>query len=215
MQIPGKPRASLPAQRVTAKQGEVFEFVRDFIERNQFAPSVREIAERFGFASPSAAAKHLHALEKKGLIRVHGTARSIEILCRPPSSADAIPILGKAPAGTPMLAVQNFDDWLSFREIFGSTGDLFALKVRGQSMSGAGIFDGDFVIVRSQSEVRSREIAVALLEEEWEVTIKRIRIDKTGVYLESENPSFQPVFFPRDQAGLRVLGKVIGVVRRF
>jgi repressor LexA len=201
-------------KRLTARQKAVLDFVRDYIERNHFAPSVREIAEHFRLASPSGAAKHLHALEDKGLIRTHSTARSIEVLQPPSLPSEGIPILGRVPAGTPLLAIQDFDGSLSFKELYGESGNLFSLRVKGDSMTGAGILDGDFVIVRAQPEVESGQIGVALVGEEYEATVKRIFIERNGVRLEPENPTFEPRFFAKDDGHFRILGKVIGIVRK-
>jgi len=201
-------------KRLTARQKQVLDYVCEYISTNHFAPSIREIAEHFSFASPAAAAKHLHALEKKGLLKMHGVARSIEILLPRFQSPRGIPVLGKVPAGAPVLAVESFDDSLSIERLYGEKGDLFALRVCGQSMTGAGIFDGDFVIVHSQPEVLNGEIGVVLVGDECEATVKRIFIEKGGVRLQPENPSFDPMFFPKGDSSFRVIGKVVGVFRK-
>ncbi len=212
----GEPNRQRPSGsvRVTARQKEVLDFVTDYIGTNHFAPSIREIAQHFGFSSPAAAANHLRALERKGLLRMHGTARSIEILDPRLRSASGIPVLGRVPAGTPVLAVEAFDDWLSFERLYGEKSDLFALRVRGESMTGAGIFDGDFVVVRSQREVRNGEIGVVLVGDEADATVKRIFIDKEAIRLQPENPRLEAMILSKTDASFRVVGKVIGVVRK-
>lgn len=200
--------------RLTARQKQVLDFVSRYITTNHFAPSIRDIAEHFRFSSPAAAANHLRALEKKGLLKSHGAARSIEILDPRLRSDSGIPVLGKVPAGTPVLAVEAHDDWLSFERLYGEKADLFALRVRGESMTGAGIFDGDFVVVRSQREVRNGEIGVVLVGEEAEATVKRIFVEKQVIRLQPENPSLEPMILSKTDATFRVAGKVIGVVRK-
>ncbi len=201
-------------KRITARQKQVFDYVREYITTNHFAPSIREVADHFGFASPAAAANHLRALEKKGLLKRHGAARSIEILQPQPPVLRGIPVLGKVPAGAPVLAVEDFDDFLSIERLFGESEDLFALRVRGQSMTGAGIFDGDLVVVRSQPQVRNGEIGVVVIGDESEATVKRIFIEKHGVRLQPENASFSPIFLRQGESVFRVIGRVVGVVRR-
>ncbi len=201
-------------KQLTEKQKQIFDYVVEYIQTHHFAPSIREIAERFNFASPTAAAKHLRALENKGMLKLHGAARSIEILQQPTPSSNGIPILGKVPAGTPVLAVQNFDEWLTLGQIFGEMGNLFSLKVEGDSMMNAGIFDGDFVIVRHQPEVQGGEIGVAIVGEDREATVKRIFFERDSVRLQPENPSLEPSVYAIDDNDFQIVGKVVGVVRK-
>ncbi|MQY64752.1 MAG: transcriptional repressor LexA [Calditrichaeota bacterium] len=200
--------------RLTEKQQNIFEFVYKYIQMNHFAPSIREIAEEFNFASPSAAQKHLRALEGKNIIKLHGTARGIEILQAPSPLSDVVPIIGSVPAGAPLLAVQNFEGWLTLRELFGEISNIFSLRVKGSSMTGVGIFDGDFVVVRHQPNIESGEIGVALVGEEGDATVKRVFFENRSVRLQPENPAFKPSVFPLDSGDIRIIGKVIGVIRK-
>ena len=205
--------------RLTRRQKEVLDYARDQA-RKGVSPTVREIAEHFGFASHTSSEKHLIALEKKGLIRRRrGLARSIELIDGEYTTegdvpAETVAILGEIAAGGPILAQENFQGFLSLHECFGDSTNLFALQVKGNSMVNAGIGNGDFVIVRLQSTVANGEVAVAYIGQDYETTIKRFFFEGSRIRLQPENESYKPIFVSRDDTDFRIGGKVIGVVKR-
>jgi len=196
---------------LTAKQQGVFEFICSHVRERGYPPSYEEIAEQFGFASPNAVTGHLKALEKKGYVRRSEKSRAIEIV-DPSFRQTGIPIIGTVAAGTPIQAIENREGTLGMEDLFGTQDTLFALKVRGESMVGAGINPGDYVVVREQPSVDSGQIGVAFLE--GDATIKRIYQEPTGWRLQPENSGMQPIWVSRDDATFRIGGRVVGVVRR-
>jgi repressor LexA len=206
-------------KEMTARQREVLEFVRTFSERHGVPPAVREIADRFGFTA-RAAFDHLKALERKGMLERRVTSkRSSRTLVIPgrrvrqrPGS-DEIPVLGRIAAGSPILAVENREDSLPLRpEWFGvQSGDVFSLRVKGDSMIGAHILDGDLVVVRRQETANSGDIVAALID--GDATVKRFTRDGEAVVLKPEHPTLKPIVVAPERQEFRVLGKVVGVVR--
>jgi len=204
---------------MTARQRQVLEFIRGFSERHGVPPAVREIAERFGFTA-RAAFDHLRALERKGMLerRVTGKRASRTLvladrLSRGRAGRPEIPILGKIAAGTPIMAVENREDsiplhadWLGARRE-----DVFALRVRGESMVNAHIVDGDLVLVRRQETAVPGDIVAALLD--GEATVKRFARRGDAVELRPEHPTLQPIVVSPGGADIRILGKVIAVLR--
>jgi repressor LexA len=212
------PLADVPAgARLTRRQLAVYRFLEEQVDATGVPPSVREVARHFGFSSVRSAEKHLVALQHKGLIRRHRGARNLQLVAREEHATydrGAIPVLGKVPAGTPSLAVENFDGSLAFRDVFGDPDLLFALKVVGDSMLKAGIQPGDWVIVRIQPTVANGEIAVVYVGEDAEATVKRVFPEKDSIRLQPENDRLSPSFIARDDPSFRIAGKVVGVVRR-
>jgi repressor LexA len=203
--------------RLTRRQLAVYRFLEDSAQARGVPPSVREVAAHFGFSSPRSAEKHLAALQQKGLIRRHHGARNLEFVAREteaPYGRDGIPVLGNVPAGTPIFAVENFAGLLQFRDVFGDTEQLFALRVVGDSMVDAGIFNGDWVIVREQPAVSHGEIAVVYVGDGSEATVKRVFFDQNHIRLQPENARLSPSFVSRDDPHFRLAGRVVGVLRR-
>ncbi len=207
-------------KEMTPRQQEVLDFVRAFSERHGVPPAVREIGERFGFTA-RAAFDHLKALERKGMLerRVTGK-RASRTLVLPPgrrpshrAGRDEIPVLGRIAAGTPVLAVENREDSIPLRpEWLRAQGeDVFALRVRGESMVGAHIVDGDLVLVRRQDGASPGDIVAALVD--GEATVKRFARNGDQVILKPEHPTMKPIVVRPDLGDFRVLGKVIGVLR--
>jgi repressor LexA len=206
---------------LTARQREVLGFIRSFTERNGAPPTVREIGERFGFTA-RAAFDHLRALERKGALhrRVTGkrVSRTLVLADRPPARRQAsaeIPILGRIAAGAPIFAEENREDALPVRpEWFARKGeDLFALRVRGESMIDAHIMDGDLVLVRRQDSAQNGDVVAALVDSE--ATVKRFSREGDAIVLRPEHPTMQPIVVAPGRADFRILGKVIGLVRGF
>lgn len=190
--------------RTSTKQQEILRFLRQFIDESGYAPSVREICAAVGLKSTASVHYHLGELKRQGLIEMDGGKNRTISLPETPERG-RIPVLGTVTAGLPILAVENIEGYLPW------DGDesCFALRVRGLSMVGAGILDGDKVVVRPQATADNGDIVVALLEDE--ATVKRFRRDSSGVWLLPENPDFDPI----DGREARILGKVKAVVREY
>ncbi len=195
------------------KSQEILDFIKQQQMEKGYPPSVREICEAVGLKSTSTVHGHLDRLEKKGYIRRDKTKpRAIEILDEDAlffSSRDLVhvPVLGRVTAGQPILAVENIEETFPLPSQYLPNSDVFMLRVEGESMIGAGIFDGDQVIVKKQEYAENGDYVVALLEDE--ATIKTFYREKGYVRLQPENPSMEPII-TRD---VRILGKVIGLFR--
>lgn len=184
----------------------IFEFLKDFQEKNQKPPSVREIAEFFGFSSTSTVNYYLKKLQQRGLITLEGRkARNIRInyIHKVRSS---LPLVGVIRAGVPVYAEENVEDYINLNETVARKGD-FLLRVKGDSMKDAGIFEGDLVLVRQTPVVEKGEIGVFLVE--GEATVKRFEILNGKPALVAANPNYEPLF----PENLTVIGKVTAVIR--
>ena len=206
------------AKGLTKRQEEILDFIVGGVRDEGFPPTLKEIAGRFGLASPNAARDHVLALERKGFLKrtgVKSRALSLSPALRVATTAAprGWPLLGVVPAGTPVLAEENFEGYVDLNELFGRGEDTFLLKVRGESMIGAGINDGDLVVVRNQDRIASGEIGVALVG--GEATVKRLFHEEGTWRLQPENPAMDPIRVWDGDPEFRVAGKVIGVVRRF
>jgi repressor LexA len=208
-------------RELTGRQREILEFVRAFSERHGVPPAVREIGQRFGFTA-RAAFDHLKALERKGMLERRVTdKRASRTLVIPQhgrerhSGRDSIPVLGRIAAGAPILAVENREDIIPLRpDWLGAQGqDVFALRVRGESMIEAHIVDGDLVLVRKQESASPGDIVAVLLD--GEATVKRFAREAGSVVLKPEHPTMKPIVVGPDRREFQILGKVIGVLRSF
>jgi repressor LexA len=200
-------------QGLTDRQREILDFIVRWVEEQGFPPTLQEIAGKFRFASVNAVRDHLKALERKGYLRRRaGASRSLtlEPAALPPRGR---PIVGTVPAGTPIMAEENFEGYLDLNEYFGRGEGTFLLRVRGESMIEAGIHDGDIAVVRYQNEVAGGEIGVAFID--GEATVKRIFPEKGGWRLQPENTSLAPIHVRAGEEEFCIAGKVIGVIRRF
>lgn len=197
-------------KQVTEKQEKVYEFLVEFVRRHGYPPTIREIGEHFGFLW-SAARGHLQALERKGLVRLNRTkSRGIDILGISHSDGITVPVAGRVRAGKPMLAVEDNEESLFIDKSLFPAENAFALKIKGDSMIDAGIWDGDYVIVKPQATVNNGEIGVTLLGDE--ATVKRIYLKKGEITLKPENRSMKPETYKSGE--VRIIGKVIGVIRK-
>ena len=206
---------------LTARQREVLAFIRSFTERHGAPPTVREIGEHFGFTA-RAAFDHLRALERKGMLQRRVTGKRVSrTLVLPDRGAGRrpamreIPVLGRIAAGTPVFAEENREDAIPVRaEWFARKGeDLFALRVRGDSMINAHIMDGDLVLVRRQETAQPGEVVAALLDNE--ATVKRLGREGEAVVLRPEHPTMKPIVVEPGRGDFRILGKVVGLIRGF
>ena len=185
----------------------IYEYLQTVIPQQGYAPSVREICEAVGLKSPSTVHFHLKRLQEQGLIE-KGDFKGRAIVLTQPRDPNRIPILGDVAAGTPILAQECIDDYLTF-DCGGRGDEFFALRVRGESMLNAGILPDDLVVVRRQQTANNGEIVVALLEDE--ATVKRLSRRNGAIWLLPENDDYQPI----DGTNAQVLGKVTAVVRQY
>lgn len=194
---------------LTERQQEVYEFIRDKIRGRGYGPTVREIATQFGIQSPNGVVCHLKALEKKGLItREPNMSRAIQLAAEPIEER-GLPLFGSIAAGVLHEAIEQ-NERVDFQEMFNPTSkNLFALKVKGESMIEDQIADGDYVVVQKQRTARKGQIVVALTDE-GEATLKRWFPEKNRIRLEPANSTMKPIFVK----DARVLGVVVGVVRQ-
>jgi repressor LexA len=198
---------------LTGRQQEIWSFLVDYVDRHGYPPTVREIGEAVGLASPSTVHAHLANLERAGLLRRDPTKpRALELTGRERESVvtmPKLPLLGQIAAGGPLLAEQNVEDELAVPESL--RGD-FLLRVKGDSMIEAGILEGDIVVVRRAQDARNGEIVVALAgddESADEATVKTFYKEKDRIRLQPENSALEPIYADYVQ----VLGKVVGVFR--
>ena len=198
--------------KITPKQQQIYDYILAFTGDHGYPPSVREIAGAVNLKSPSTVHFHLKGLREAGLItQAEGKTRAISINNGAMGRRDQVPLVGYVAAGTPILAQENIEEYLTF-DTGGVTGEHFALKVRGESMLEAGILPGDVVVVHQQPQARNGDIVVALFEDE--ATVKTFRRERDGhiwLYPENSSPEYQPI----DGEGCSILGRVVAVIRRY
>jgi repressor LexA len=216
--MPPTSRKSKP-QKLTERQQQVLDFIELQMRERGYPPSVREIGEAIGLTSPSTVHAHLNALERMGYIRRDPSKpRAIEVRYDPNSGAALerrparhVPLLGDVAAGTDVLAQENIEELLPVPADFTGEGELFMLRVRGESMIEAGILDGDYVVVRAQPMVNEGDIVVVGIPGD-EATVKIFRTTPTHIVLEPANSSMSPMTFsPSD---VILYGRVVTVLRR-
>ena len=191
----------------TQMTDRIYEYLQTVIPQQGYAPSVREICEAVGLKSPSTVHFHLMRLQERGLIE-KGDFKGRAIVLTGQREKNRIPILGDVAAGTPILAPECIDDYLTF-DCGGTEEEFFALRVRGESMLNAGILPDDLVVVRRQPSAINGEIVVALLGDE--ATVKRLSKKNGEIWLLPENDDYQPI----DGTNAQVLGRVTAVVRQY
>ncbi len=201
---------------LTQTQIEILHFIKKHIQQQGYPPAVREICKGVNLKSTSTVHRQLEKLEAKGYIRKDPTKpRAIEVLERDedslfsPKKTVDIPVIGKVTAGQPILAVEHIEDTFPVPIELAERGPLFMLKVQGESMIEAGIYNDDYVIVKQQNDAINGDIVVALLEDE--ATVKRFFKEKEHVRLQPENETMSPIL----TKDVTILGKVIGLYRRF
>jgi repressor LexA len=204
-------------RELTGRQRDILAFVREFSDHNGMPPTVREIGARFRI-TPRAAFDHLRALERKGaLLRRPSAGRTSRALrlaeTGPGGRHRPVPIVGRVAAGRPLLAEENRDGEVPILASALPHGgeDVFALRVRGDSMIDAHICDGDLVLVRKQESAQINDVVVALVDDE--ATVKRFQRDGDRIVLKPEHPAMRPIVVDPRQQPVRILGKVIGLVR--
>jgi repressor LexA len=200
---------------LTERQRDVLGFIESELESNGVAPTLREISEKFGFASTASAQKHIALLERKGFLRREKhQKRGLVLARRPPTDAPAeieLPLLGLVAAGSPIESIPDPEP-VSVPPDFVGTGDHFVLKVRGESMIDDGIHDGDLVVVQGTTEAKDGEMVVALVD--GEVTLKRLyRQAPSTVRLQPANADMKPIFVPAE--AVTIQGIVVGLLRHY
>jgi repressor LexA len=201
---------------LTVRQQEIWEFLVQYVDAHGYPPTVREIGEAVGLASPSTVHAHLANLERAGVLKRDPTKpRALELTGRPRVAAapaadtEKLPLVGQIAAGAPLLADEQVEDYIGVPDTL--RGD-FLLRVRGDSMINAGILDGDIVVVRRQDDARNGDIVVALAGDDEaadEATVKTFYRERGKVRLQPENDALEPIYAQHVQ----VLGKVTGVFR--
>jgi repressor LexA len=198
---------------VTRRQKEVLDFISSFVQRNGYSPSFEEIAHGLSLRSLATVHKHITNLQQKGLLqRAHNRSRSIDVL--PPKAkarpGERLPLVGRIAAGLPLEAVETSES-ISLSDIVGHR-DVFALKVRGDSMRDEHIVDGDYVFVEKVSVAHEGDIVVALVRGA-ETTLKRYYLEGALIRLQPSNAEMDPIFVPADQVAIQ--GRVLGVMRKY
>ena len=197
---------------LTKRQREIFDFIRRYLRKYGYPPTVREIGQALGLHSPSTVHAHLAKLEQIGLLRRDPSKpRAIEVMvgkARKALRGPGVPMVGNVAAGEPILAEENIEDYYEVPSVIGGEGGDYILQVRGDSMKDVGILEGDFVVVRPADEAKNGEIVVALLGEE--ATVKRFYREHDQIRLQPENKAHKPIR-TRDA---ELLGRVVGVFRK-
>jgi repressor LexA len=194
---------------LTSRQREIYDFIREKIEKRGYPPTVREIGDAFEIKSPNGVMCHLNALVKKGLIdRAKQSARAIQLVDRPTNSAE-LPLVGSVAAGAPIEALSS-EERFNFTDMFGGSKN-FVLHVRGTSMIEDHIDDGDYVVIRQQDTAENGERVVAMIDNE--VTLKKFYNSDGRVVLHPCNGAMKPIFVDPDSE-TRVLGVLVGVMRK-
>ncbi|MGD0837044.1 MAG: transcriptional repressor LexA [Polyangia bacterium] len=202
------------ASELTERQRHVLDFISDSIRKRGYPPTLREIGSHFGIRSTNGVNDHLRALEKKGFLhREDLKSRALRPLLRDEDFVE-IPLLGKVAAGQPLLAFQKHEDTVKIDRFFiGQSREVFALRVKGDSMIEAGIFDGDYVFIRKQLQASPGEVVVAMIDEE--ATVKRYYPEGDTIRFQPANATMAPIIVrKRDFRSVNLLGVVIGVYRK-
>jgi len=205
--------------QLTARQREILKVIERHMRERGYPPSVREIGEAVGLTSPSTVHNHLASLQRLGYLRRDPTKpRAIEVRFDPASGAAVerrpvrhVPLVGDVAAGTDVLAQENVEELLPIPADLTGDGDLFMLRVRGDSMVDAGILDGDYVVARQQDGAEQGEIVVAGIPGE-EATVKTFRRSSDGIVLQPANPHFEPMTFGPGE--VEIYGRVVTVLRK-
>jgi repressor LexA len=196
--------------KLTARQQEVLDLIKDAVETTGFPPTRAEIADKLGFRSPNAAEEHLKALARKGAIEMMpGASRGIRVLENPQLG---LPIIGRVAAGEPMLAQEHIEDYCKIPADWFKPSANFLLEVHGESMINVGIMDGDLIAVHKTEVARNGQIVVARVEDD--VTVKRYQKTRNKVTLLAENNDFDPIEINLKDTNFAIEGLYVGVIRR-
>jgi repressor LexA len=203
------------AKGLTKKQQQILEYIMDYVQKEGYPPSIREIGRDFDIGSLRGVTVHLDALERKGYISRSNTPRSIKVVhpaFQSNSRVTMLPLLGSIAAGTPILATEDVEDMVPVpADMVRHASDSFLLRVKGDSMTGDGIMPRDLVIIRPQESANHNDLVAVLIGEE--ATVKRISFGTSGTKLMPSNPSYQPI--PIETEDARIIGKVVGLIRDY
>ena len=192
---------------LTARQAEILQLIRDFVQSTGFPPTRADIAQVLGFKSANAAEDHLRALERKGYIELlPGASRGIRL-----AEGTGLPVIGRVAAGSPILAEAHIQDRVQIDPSLFSPHADYLLKVRGTSMRDIGIHEGDLLAVHSTSEARSGQVVVARINNE--VTVKRLKRQGSQIQLLPENPDFKPIYIDPQRDQFAIEGLAVGLIR--
>lgn len=198
---------------LTKRQRDILEYIEKMITEYGKSPTIREIGKKFDISSTNGVRAHLDALMKKGYIRRQSfISRGIELVRDWASSVSKVPLVGSVPAGNPIDAVENIEGEIAVDTSFLPAGDTFTLRVEGDSMINAGIFDNDLVIVKKQKTADRGDIVVAIIGEE--ATVKRYYPENGRVRLQPENDAYEPIMVDRNSPEFQIAGKVVALMRR-
>ena len=190
------------------KTQEVYEYIEQYIFKNNYPPTIREIGEKLHLDSTSSVVYHLKKLENMGrILRSENKNRAIELADKPIINSVTLPVVGEIAAGQPILAEENWMDKIIINENFFTGSNLFVLKVKGDSMIDIGIFDGDFVVISKQNVANNGEIMACLIDNE--ATVKRFYKENGYYRLQPENSTMKPIYTDH----VEILGKVVGLIR--
>lgn len=203
-----------PKEALTDSQRRVYDFVREHIHADSRPPTVREIGDALGISSTNGVRDALLILERKGYIRREkNLSRAIELTEESTAmNTESIPIVGRVAAGLPLLAVENIDGHVAVDRSFLPRGEVFSLRIVGESMKDEGIMDGDLVLVKRQDVANRGDIVVAVIGDE--ATVKKFYPDRNRVRLEPANEAFQTIVVDRNAPGFFIAGVVVGLLRR-
>ncbi|MBU2708339.1 transcriptional repressor LexA [Zooshikella marina] len=195
--------------KLTARQAEILQFIKEHIEATGYPPTRAEIAKQLGFRSPNAAEEHLKALARKGAIEIiPGTSRGIRL---PSGDISGLPIVGNVAAGSPILAAEHIENYCAIEPGFFNPKADYFLRVKGMSMKDAGIFEGDLIAVHKTHEARNGQIIVARIASD--VTVKRFHQLRNKVTLYPENDEFNPIDVDLKRDEFTIEGLCVGVIR--
>lgn len=191
-------------------QQRILDYIEKYIEVNGYSPSVREIGQAVDLKSTSTVHGHLNRLEKKGLLRREAMKpRTIDVTRNDRPQMERIPLLGKVAAGTPILAEENADGFVTLPDDVVGRGEHFVLEIRGESMISAGIMNGDFVVIKRQQTAQNGDIIIAMLD--GEATCKRYFKEPDRFRLQPENPRMRPIYTKK----VDIVGRVVAVYRTY
>ncbi len=203
------------AKGLTEKQERVLQFVMEYVQREGYPPSIREIGKEFGIGSLRGVTVHLDALARKGYISRSNTPRSIKVIHPSMQTANRVvmlPLVGSIAAGSPITAVEHIEDLIPVpAEMVRNIQKAFLLRVRGDSMIGEGILPRDLVVVKPQPKASHGDLVAVLIGDE--ATVKRLSVDRSGYRLMPSNPAYDPIEIKSEDA--RVIGKVVGLIRDY
>lgn len=200
-------------EQLTEKQRRILEFVESQIVQRGHSPTIREIGSKFGIGSTNGVRDHLVALIRKGYLKKQEfVSRGLELARPLVGPMGRIPMVGTVPAGLPIDAIENVEGELALDMSFVPKGESFSLRVKGDSMQNAGIFDGDLVLVHKQAAAQKGDIVVAVIN--GEATVKRYFPEGKQVRLQPENDAFDPIIVSRKSGEFRIAGKVVGLLRK-